>query len=137
MPTVVSWPGVLAPREVAAPCQITDWMPTVCARAGYRSNRDLKWDGLDIWPAITGRSAVAARTLYWTAPGFRARAVREGDWKLIASGNLPQEKFELFDLGRDPNERQDLAAEMPKRVAELKARLADVARADRDAEVRR
>jgi arylsulfatase A-like enzyme len=91
---------------------------------------------MNIWPAIAGRDAVPARTLYWAGPGFRARALREGDWKLIASGKSPQEKFELFDLGRDPNEQQDLASRMPGRVAELKARLAEVARADRDAEVR-
>jgi arylsulfatase A-like enzyme len=136
VPTVVSWPGVLAPREITAPCQITDWMPTLCSLVGYKPNRDLKWDGMNIWPAIAGRDAVPARTLYWAGPGFRARALREGDWKLIASGKSPQEKFELFDLGRDPNEQQDLASRMPGRVAELKARLAEVARADRDAEVR-
>ena len=136
VPTLVSWPGVLSAREVTVPCQITDWMPTLCAVAGFSPDKDLKWDGVNIWPAITGRGASQSRTLYWAAPGFRARAVRDGDLKLIVSGKPPQEKFELFDLGRDPNEQQDLAAQMPARVAALKQRLTEVARADRDAEVR-
>ncbi|MDO8543779.1 MAG: sulfatase-like hydrolase/transferase [Opitutaceae bacterium] len=136
VPTVVSWPGVLPAAAATAPCQITDWMPTLCGIAGYNPDKNLKWDGTNIWPGITGRGAVAARTLYWAGPGFQARALREGDWKLIVSGKPSQEKFELFDLGRDPNEKQDLAVQMPGRVTAMKARLAEVARADRDAEVR-
>lgn len=136
VPTIVNWPGVLAPRTASTPLHIIDWMPTLVGLAGYKPSKDLKWDGTNLWPAIAGRGPVTARALYWVAPGFRSRALRDGDWKLIVSGKAPQEKAELFDLAKDPNEKQDLAAQMPDRVAALKAKMAEIGRADRDAEVR-
>ncbi len=136
VPTIVHWPGRLTAREVATPCQITDWMPTLCNLAGSKAGAGLKWDGTDIWPAITGRGSLPARALYWAGNDFRSRAVREGDWKLIASGKPGEETFELFDLARDPGEQADLAAQEPGRVSALKARLGEMARADHDAEVR-
>lgn len=45
--------------------------------------------------------------------------VRDGADKLILHRSRP-ESAELFDLGRDPGERHDLAAEEPQRVARLR-----------------
>ena len=136
VPTVVSWPGVLAAGKVSAPCQVIDWMPTFCALAGYKPEKDLKWDGMNLWPVIMGRAPAPTRTVYWVGPGWNARAIREGDWKLIASGKAPREKFELFNLADDPYEKKDLAGSMPERVAKLNERMAAVAKADRDVEVK-
>lgn len=54
-------------------------------------------------------------------------AVRHGDWKLIV-GIEPDHPLysgppQLYDLGRDPGETRDVAADHPERVAELTARL--------------
>jgi arylsulfatase A-like enzyme len=110
-------------------------MPTLCGLAGYAPDKDLKWDGRDVWPELSGMSGspAAPRTLYWVGPGGRAAAVRHGDWKLIMQkdGKGP----ELFDLSADPGEKTDLAAARPARVAELKALLARVAERDGDARV--
>ncbi|MGE0759972.1 MAG: sulfatase-like hydrolase/transferase [Pirellulaceae bacterium] len=137
VPTLVSWPGKLKPGKSDVAVQITDWMPTLTALAGYRPVADLRWDGTSIWPAITGEGTLAERALYWTAPGFRSRAVRVGEWKLIAyRGNGNRPKYELFHVARDPRETTDLAAQMPDKVTELSRRLEDMARADGDSAVR-
>jgi arylsulfatase A-like enzyme len=47
------------------------------------------------------------------------RAARSGDWKLILDGS----KQLLFDVARDPGERDDLAAQHPERVLRLKEML--------------
>lgn len=134
VPAVVSWPGKLRPGKYQHPVQIIDWMPTFCALAGYTPERDLKWDGLNVWPHLTGEAQPpVARPLYWTTPN--ASAVREGDWKLIvprARGGRTA-KAELFDLGKDPYERTDLADRMPQRVQALERTLLAISRADRDA----
>ena len=109
--------------------------PYLRGLAGHRPAADLKWDGRDMWPQIAGKARTAPeRTLYWTTP--RGSALRSGDWKLIVAGPRNAKgplKDELFDLAKDPQEKTDLAERHPEKVAELKARLAEVAKRDRDA----
>jgi arylsulfatase A-like enzyme len=132
-PALVSWPGRLKPGRVDAPLHITDWMPTLCRLAGSRPAKDLKWDGRDVWPVLTGEAEPAPRTFYWLGVGRREAVLRHGDWKL----RLPGEgKPELYDLKQDPGETRDLAAEQPQRVAELKKLLAEQAARDGDATVK-
>jgi arylsulfatase A-like enzyme len=146
VPTIANWPGKLKPGKFDAPVQIIDWMPTLCALAGVTPQQDLKWDGRNLWPALTRQDSPQQRMLYWTAPGFRSRAVRDGDWKLIAfapakpaagkSAENKSQRVELFNLARDPNETTDLAGQLPDKVAEMQVKLAEISRADRDAEVK-
>lgn len=142
VPCIASWPGKLKAAKVEQPVQIIDWMPTFCELAGFTPNQDLKWDGLDIWPWMTGEApANAPRLLYSVAPGFRASALRDGDWKLIVQNQKAKDgeagKVELFNLAKDPNETTDLAVKMPEKVAELQQKLKAMAQADRDAVVKR
>jgi arylsulfatase A-like enzyme len=48
--------------------------------------------------------------------------VRAGDWKLIEF--YDEEKVELYNLGEDPGERNDLAAREPGRTKKLREQLA-------------
>jgi arylsulfatase A-like enzyme len=140
VPTLAHWPARLKPGKLAAPVHITDWMPTFCALAGYQPDKDLRWDGQDIWPLLTMAESPKPRTIYVAGPAFRAQTLRDGDWKLVVhhagagkkGGASQAEKAELFDLARDPNEADDLAGKMPDKVALLSARLAEVSKADRD-----
>lgn len=132
VPAIANWPGRLAPGRFRDPMQIVDWMPTFCALARYRPEKDLKWDGVDVWPLMSGQVRTTAPRLLYT-PFVRGTALRAGDWKLVL--NAGSEKAELFDLASDPNETNDLALKMPDRVSSLRQRLAEVARLDRDAVV--
>jgi arylsulfatase A-like enzyme len=134
---VLSWPGRIAAGSVCeTPLHITDWMPTFCSLAGYQANSDLKWDGSDVWEAISGRSPLPERSIYSVTPGFRAHVLRSGQWKLVVTNNQKQnEKFELFDIAKDPNERQNLAAANPQKVAEMRAKLTASMARDLDAVV--
>ena len=49
-------------------------------------------------------------------------AVRKGDWKLIKIALLPG-KTQLYNLAKDPGEKNDVAARIPRSSRELKARL--------------
>ncbi|MBM4082731.1 MAG: sulfatase, partial [Planctomycetes bacterium] len=131
VPALVNWPGKLKPSRFAAPIHVVDWMPTLCALAGSQASSDLKWDGQDVWPTLTGAVKPTPRQLYWAGPGFKTAAARDGDWKLIIHRG-ETEKAELFDLASDPCEKTDLAAQHPERVAALKKLLAELSARDND-----
>lgn len=136
VPTVASWPGRLPPGRCETPVHIVDWMPTLCGLAGCAPVEDLRWDGRDIWPLISGAGTIGTRVLYWVGPGFRARTVQEGEWKLLARGVGSTAKVELYNLADDPGERKDLAAAMPRKLEELRRKLDEISAADRDAMAR-
>ncbi len=128
VPALANWPGVLEPRSLFASMHIVDWMPTLCKLVGYSPQRDLRWDGRDIWSLICGRTiAGEPRTFYWKTPN--AFAIRQGDWKLVT--DKQQKNFELYDVINDPYEEHDVDRRYPKRVNELKRLLANVSADDR------
>jgi len=124
-PLIAHWPRGIEARGAwrRTPGHAIDLFPTVLELAGL----PLKTlgDGQPV-PARPGRSLVplftkeaelARDTLWWWHEGNRA--LRQGDWKLVAAGaNAP---WELYDLARDRNETRDLASEQPERVRDLAA----------------
>lgn len=137
VPAIASWPGKLDPGKCKTPIHITDWMPTFCHFVGYHSDSDLKWDGTDVWPYLTGDTTRRTHPLYWAGPGYKSLAIRDGDWKLIVHQRDSGVKLELFHLADDPRETNNLAEQMPERVAKLQRLLAAASRADGDAVVER
>lgn len=132
VPCIVNWPGKLKPGKHDAPVQIVDWMPTFCALAGYKADRDLKWDGANLWPQLAEGAAPVAHPIYTVAPGFKARSFRVGDWKLVLT---TKDKTELYNIAADPQEKEDVAKTMPEKAAELRRALDACAKADKDAVV--
>lgn len=136
VPTIVRWPGKLkAGSHCDTAVHIVDWMPTFCGLAGVMADAEqLKWDGVNIWPVIAGTGSLQERSLYSAGTGFRSRALRKGDWKLIVfvAKKGTGERVELFNLARDPNEKSNVAKSNPDKVAELKNELETAVAADRD-----
>lgn len=123
-----NWPGVLKPHKLTAPLHAADWMPTLTKLAGWQRPADFKFDGLDVWPLLTGATGKPEpRTVYIPHPS--GAAVYHGDWKLIAR-KAKNAKTELFNLASDPLETTDLAAKEPGRVTELQMILSNLRRDD-------
>ena len=60
-------------------------------------------------------NSVAHEYLWWLHEGNRA--VRVGNWKLVADNQQPE--WELYDLDKDRAESVNLAGEYPDKVQEL------------------
>lgn len=128
-----NWPGTLQPAVLQTPVHITDWMPTLCHLAGVTPPDDVRWDGLNLWPHLTGGPAPETRPLYMVGPSWKSRALRLGDWKLIEHQKAKDKRVhELYHLGRNPHETTDLAQQEPAQVTALLKVLAQTAAADRD-----
>lgn len=131
-PALISWPGVLSPRDEKSPIHVADWFPTFAALAGYTPNVDLKWDGSDRWPVLMGKAKPDSRVLYWLGPSGNSLALRQGHFVLIQQKGKPDE---LYDLSADPDQSDDLAATRPEVVQELTELLKEVSARDDDAKL--
>ena len=128
VPTIARWPGRLpAGTEFNPPACVIDWMPTFCALAHAKTDStSLKWDGVNLWPALTRQAQLAERVIHIAGPGGRCWALRDANWKLIVTENdgHPAPKIELFDVARDPSETTNLAKIELSKVIELRSKLA-------------
>jgi arylsulfatase len=121
-PLIAHWPkGITAKNELRhTPAHLIDIVPTVLDLAAI--TKPTEWQGQPI-PAAPGKSLVPALakdetiardSLWWLHEGNRA--VRVGDWKLVAAKDDP---WELYDLKTDRAEQHNLAAKQPDKVKEL------------------
>lgn len=123
-PLIAHWPAGIADKNAlrSTPAHVIDIVPTILELAGIEKPKD--WNGQAI-PAAPGKSLVAALTaeveiaresLWWLHDGHRA--VRRGDWKLVAAKDEP---WSLYDLTTDRAEQNDLATKHPELVKTLAA----------------
>ncbi len=125
VPLFLQWPAhIAAGTRVSVPAAHIDLMPTLAAAAGAPLPGNVAIDGRSLLPLAMGGQAAAAAwerdTLFWQSGYYRA--VRHGDWKLQVSEK--PEKAWLYNLASDPQERDNLAALEPEKLAELRALLA-------------
>jgi len=132
-PGIISWPGHLKPRDEHSPIHVADWFPTFAAVAGYKPKADLKWDGANRWPVLSGSAKPEPRVLYWLGPNGNSLALRKGDMVLIRQ---KKKADELYDLASDPTQKTDLAAKHPETVKELGETLKTISARDNDAQVK-
>lgn len=116
VPTIARWPGKIDPGAVSEHVSaFWDVLPTFAELAGVEPPADI--DGISMAPALLGRGDEQKQHeyLYWEHKGDQA--VRMGDWKGVRNkgGDI-----ELFDLGADIGEKNDLAAGHPDIVARMR-----------------
>ncbi|MCS5538963.1 MAG: arylsulfatase [Roseibacillus sp.] len=111
-PLIVHWPDEVKSRGELrhAPGHLIDIAPTCLATAGLAAKG---MEGESLLPVFAGDKK-QERTLFWEHEGNRA--VRRGNYKLVAIHDTP---WELYDMGRDRSELNDLSSAMPGKVKEL------------------
>jgi len=131
-PFLLKLPGVTRAGRYEDLVSTVDLAPTILRACNVDVPRDMQ--GVSLLDVARGkgrleRTAVFGEIYTHTASKLGApnldvthRWVRQGDWKLIQ--HLTDKKgVELFDLGRDPHERANVAEKNPERVKELRARI--------------
>lgn len=146
-PFIVRWPGKIRPAtRCDVPVINIDIFPTFLSAAELPVPKDKVLDGEDLCPLLRGGKSLERQAIFWHFPGyldrpvtrgrdpeFRTRptsVIRKGDWKLhlyheewLLDGG--QDKLatnravELYDLGTDPGEHNDVASSNTARRDEL------------------
>ncbi|MBM3458755.1 MAG: arylsulfatase [Armatimonadetes bacterium] len=132
-PLIAHWPAGLKTAAGSLTDEVghvTDFLPTLLEVAGaayptqYRGQRLTPPDGASLLPILRGERRPPPRELFFEHDG--GRALRQGDWKLVAERD--SDTWKLFHLGRDRTETKDRAGDHPRRVREMAARWETVAR---------
>ena len=121
-PLIAHWPaGIKARGELRHnPAHLIDLVPTVLQLTGAQKPATFKGQpvppapGRSLVPAFARDGTVTHDYLWWQHEDNRA--IRAGDWKLVA---LAKGSWELYDLARDRGESHNLAAARPDKVREL------------------
>ena len=124
-PMMIRWPGVTKPGSTCDdPVISTDFFPTILEMAGARGSAQ---DGQSLAPLLRGARTLRREAIYWHYPhysnqgGVPSGAVRAGDYKLIEF--YEDNHLELYNLGPDIGESEDLSKSDPKRAARMAAML--------------
>jgi arylsulfatase A-like enzyme len=122
---IVHWPAGVKARGALrhTPGHLIDFVPTLLEVAGTAASA--KWNdeerptlpGRSLVPAFAKDGTVTRDFLFFKHEGNRA--LRVGDWKIVASG--ADAAWELYDLAKDRSETTDLAGKHPDKVKELAA----------------
>ena len=131
VPLIARWPGRIEAGQTSDhPCYFADMLPTFAELAGAPSQVPEDVDGLSFVPTLLGQASRQEMHafMYWEwdlydwgqrrfVPNGLMQAVRMGDWKAVR--HKSDEPFELYDLGTDIGETNDVAAQHPEIVRKI------------------
>ena len=122
VPAVFYWPGRIKPGTTQQVATILDLLPTLGSAAGVPVKTARSLDGVDLWPLLSSGHTQLRRDLFFVVQGDtgpKQHALRDGDYKLVRIDKTES----LYDIAKDPEEKNDLAAQFPERVKDLSARM--------------
>ncbi|MEP4076464.1 sulfatase [Haloferula sp.] len=138
VPFLISWPGKIP--EGARSDELTssiDLLPTIASLTGKPLSPPKKIDGLDFSKTLTdGKKSPRNEFLHYASAG-KLEGIRQGDWKLLvknpkgkmskgAKTLTAKAQIQLYNLGKDISESNNLAAEHPEKVAMLTKRMTEL-----------
>jgi len=123
-PLIIHWKEGVAKDKVGTlnntPSHLIDLMATCVDVAGakypttFAEHKIKPMEGVSLRPLFQDGEKIATRPLFFEHEGNRA--VRLGDWKLVAKKGKP---WELYNIAKDRSELNNLAKEMPEKVEDL------------------
>ena len=121
VPTLFHWPGKIpAGRAIDTPTSTLDYLPTISAVIGEAVPDDRPVDGVNILPLLLGDEFTREPGIPFYSAG--KLTLIEGDYKLVMMRTNKQ-KAELYHLGTDRGETDDIAKQYPDLVKAMLNRI--------------
>ncbi len=137
VPFFVRWPEILKKAKICdAPISVMDVLPTVANVAGTKTPESV--DGVDLLPYLRGKTSKEPHEiLFWRTTEHAAlqkqrrqpnakvqiphiAAVRKNKWKLVVLNDGEESQHvELYNILKDPSEKNDLSSKEQKTVRQL------------------
>jgi len=125
-PLIAHWPAGIPQQRAGKfehqPGHLIDVMPTVLEAAGVKWPQSIRDqtatppEGISLLPACSGGKLARKQPVFFMHEGNRG--VRSGQWKLVSKY---LDEWELYDMGADRTETNNLAAAKPELVRDLAA----------------
>lgn len=150
VPGIMRWPGVIeAGRESRVAVSAVDLMPTIAEMVGAELSGKTMIDGTSVLPLLRGEDFDRAKPLFWFFYKSTPMCViRDGDYTLAGNPaeiyrskshpfdqtdfdyvkSAVMTEFELYDLGKDIGQTEDLADSEPGLVKGLSRRMGEIHR---------
>lgn len=121
VPFMMQWPDKIESGTVyRQPVSSLDIAATLEKIVGFQPDNKRPLDGVDLIPYILGqRTGRPHEKLFWQTR--KQTALRSGDWKIIQDRKTRE--TELYDLGSDIDESENLADSQPDRLKQLSGEL--------------
>ena len=149
---IMRWPIQIKAKQVSdAPVSALDLLPTFASLAAGEIPIDLKLDGADIVNAFGGSSVQRKQPLFWcyySSLNKAKIAIRDGEWKLLASLKSSDGKnikarsiteanrsslqkaqlgdFELYKISKDISEKNNLSDKYPKELNSMAKKMKSI-----------
>jgi arylsulfatase A-like enzyme len=120
VPFIMKWTGTLPAGKIDNnPVISLDFAPTIFGLAGGKVTEDVKFDGVNLMPYLTGQTTEKPHESFNWRFTISA-AIREGDWKLV---RLPDRLPMLYNLSDDISEQKDVSMENLDRTKDMLKKL--------------
>ncbi len=127
VPFIVKWKNHVQENKVDSTSVLStvDLLPTFASLAQTELTEDYNVDGENIQSILENTSFKRTKPLFWEWRFTRENtnhwaqgAVRKGDWKLLF--NEKMDRDELYNIAKDPKEKNNIAENQKQIVIELK-----------------
>ncbi|MDC0302822.1 sulfatase-like hydrolase/transferase, partial [bacterium] len=132
VPACIEWPGVITPGVTTdVRCSTVDFFPTIASVVGYSfsSKQKRPIDGIDLFPVIKGSVKKRSKDLFFgyrrLYQGINGIALIRGDYKILREAKKDG-RVRLYNLAKDPYEKNDLSKEEPERLKEFTSALEEI-----------
>jgi arylsulfatase len=121
-PLIAYWPNKIKPKTFSKfPGHFIDLMATFVdiTKAKYpeefNNQKITPLQGVSLLPAFEGKTETRAKPIFWE--WRRGKAAYSDSWKIVKEG--PNQPWELYNLGNDPTETNNVATDNPDKLKEL------------------
>ena len=125
-PFIVKWPAAVKPGTTSdKKITTTDLGASFASIVGQDIPSGALPDSQDLHATLLGEADAKGRD-YVVEESPRGIGLRKGNWKLVRLGRKANIKFSLFDLSDDAGETNDVSAQHPEKLKDMKQLLAEI-----------